>query len=160
MPRGRSSSPDKVRWIRTGTNLSEEDKKHCRCLLDVAAKQSESCLRGKEWPKHGSYKDATKGCYGPYAICPDRSGKKLRCGEYYNYEEIPDKYLLAYINLHNLPLANGAKATREEMLNAIYASKQLEYGSRGRTKSRSPARVRSRSPSPVRMRSRSPSPSI
>ena len=84
-------------------NLTEQDKKYCRCVLHVSSDQGEDCIL-----------DGFKGdgCYNPYAVCTKSTGRKGRVECFLNYDlnNIPPKEREALIHLkykllkkYNLP---------------------------------------------------------
>lgn len=94
--------------FKSTSSLTEEQKKHCRCRLKVAAKNPESCS-SSEW--------GSKGCYNPYAIC-SRAGSRIRsCSEDYDFDTMSDKYLIAYAHLHNISISSPYN--RMELLSRV-----------------------------------------
>nr|QBK92534.1 MAG: HeH/LEM domain protein [Pithovirus LCPAC401] len=76
-------------------SLTEGNRKYCRCLLKVAIKQSDECLRTKAW---GSGK-----CYSPYAVCTKSVGHQShKC--YYDYSLLSDALIRTWFVLHNKPV--------------------------------------------------------
>ena len=94
----------------------------------MAAKQPGACNTEKAWfeTREG------KVCVNPYAICSKSVGTSVRtCGENYDFESLPDNYLIAYAELHqnskdsiNIIIPNPYY--REEMLNNIKRWKELK----------------------------------
>lgn len=85
---------DGINFKSTST-LTDEQKKHCRCRLKVAAKNPEACS-ASEW--------GSKGCYNPYAVC-SRAGSRVRaCSKDYDFDTMSDKYLIAYAHLHSIAI--------------------------------------------------------
>ena len=81
-------------------NLSDKQKKYCRCILHVASDQPDWCLINKEWEK----KKGEETCYQPYAICTKNVGRDSNhCYKYYNLNKLP------YNELRALMLLKGKK---------------------------------------------------
>lgn len=80
------------------SQLSDKEKKYCDCVEKVSVKQPSSCLTDKI-----SYERREgKVCVDPYKVCAYSVGTTSRkCSTYYNYDEMTDKQLIAYANLHN-----------------------------------------------------------
>jgi len=70
-------------YFRNPEDMTTMHKKYCKCIVDVAGNQSDSCLRRKSW---GSGR-----CYNPYAICTRSTGRRgaLRCYANYKPSNIP-----------------------------------------------------------------------
>jgi hypothetical protein len=97
------------------TDLTEREQKYCSCLIDVAAKQPESCITEKAWFK----KKDGKVCYNPYAICAKSTKTSSRkCSANYNYEAMSDDQLIAYADFHNVKLPKPFK--RDKLISTIY----------------------------------------
>lgn len=80
-------------WV---SNLPPNQKKWCRCILHVAAKQPDTCFTGNR---------TGKGCYNVYAVCSKSVGTSSRkCGEHFQFENIPDKELIAYAKLKKIDI--------------------------------------------------------
>lgn len=102
----------KDNYFKHDSDLTEDEKKYCRCTLHMAAKNSEKCNKTINRGKR------EYGCYNPYAVCAKSVGTTTKnCGKNYNFEGIPDDELEAYIELRKLKI-NG-KHTREKMIRAI-----------------------------------------
>lgn len=84
--------------------ITRDERKYCNCLLKVQN-------------KHGS---------NPYAICAhvgDRGGSgKSQCGSKYDYVKTSDEFLIAFAELHELPIPEPY--IRQTMLNTIDLWKQ------------------------------------
>lgn len=92
-------------FIREDADLSEQQKKYCRCLLKV--------------------QDKGRG-YSPYGVCTKSTRVQVRsCSEYYDFEAMDLPMLIAYANLHKL--TGYDSSTRESVLKAIYDWKQSKY---------------------------------
>lgn len=91
-------SPKSQSFFKEDTTLSETEQKYCRCIPKVAAKQDPECL-GHGAPQGG-------GCYNPYAVCKHSTGQKanVSCGAHYDYNKMPDKYLIAYARMKSLTI--------------------------------------------------------
>lgn len=106
----------------TDEKVDERVGKYCRCVLEVAAKQSETCLTNKEWGKSVEGRQ----CYNPYAVCAKSTGTTSRvCGQNYNYNALPDKLLVAYARLNNITVPEPYN--RETVLQNIQKYKQSKY---------------------------------
>ena len=78
-------------------DLTEKQNKYCDCLLDVAAKQPESCLTEKKWFQNIEGKK----CANPYAICAKSTGGSTRdCSKNYDFDAMTDQQLITYSHLH------------------------------------------------------------
>lgn len=105
--------------FREDTILTPHEQKYCSCVLDVAAKQPGACNLEKAWFEH---RDEAM-CYNPYAVCAKSVGTSTRhCGEEYNYENLSDNKLIAFINLNGMPTPSSYD--RENLLNLIYEWKR------------------------------------
>ncbi|MDR3540749.1 MAG: hypothetical protein P4L69_07225 [Desulfosporosinus sp.] len=104
---------EKEKWFKRPGTLSPETKKYCRCLAEVGAKQSESCLRTKV-----SKGKATVGsaCYNPYAICGRLKppGMKGGCAMLYNYQNMPYALAEGTAAMHNKSVKELVEAARKE----------------------------------------------
>ena len=79
------------------SDLSEKQNKYCDCLMDVAAKQPETCLTEKKWFQNVE----GKRCANPYAICAKSTGGSTRnCSQYYDFDAMTDQQLITYSHLH------------------------------------------------------------
>lgn len=75
--------------------LTDDQKRYCKCLAHVAAKNPPDCNIKRDW------KNYHKGCYNPYAVCTastKRSGF-VDCFSYYNLENIPEDEVEALRNI-------------------------------------------------------------
>jgi len=111
----------KASWLKSETGLSEPKQKFCRCVLDVASKQPESCNRERAWyqVREGRM------CYNPYSVCAKSVGTTSRkCGESYDFENIPDDQLVAYASLNRIEVPRPYDRTK--MLENIYRWKLEE----------------------------------
>ncbi len=105
---------DKERWMKP--TLPEDEKKYCRCVLHVAAKQSDDCNKNKNWGSHN--------CYNPYAVCAKSTrSSSRRCGENYIFENIPDDHLTSYASLNNIPIPE--QYSNQQMLSNIHRFKRI-----------------------------------
>lgn len=97
----RSRQPtNKASWT---SGLNEEDAKYCRAVVEVAAKQTPSCLKEQAWRE---YREGEM-CYNPYAIAHKSvqgEAGRIDCGSHYVYENLPDLELIGYANLNRLPI--------------------------------------------------------
>lgn len=68
--------------IKPGADLSEKEKKYCRCLLKVEAK--------------GNVRS-------PYGICTNSVGTQVpSCSQYYDFPNMNLEMLIAYMTLHKI----------------------------------------------------------
>ena len=93
--------------------LDESQKKYCRCVLKVAAKQPGSCNREKAWYQ----KRSGRTCVNPYAICAKSVGTTSQCEMYYNWDAIADSELIAFADLKQLNVPDPYD--RDELLQTI-----------------------------------------
>lgn len=103
-------------------DLSEREKKWCRCVLKVADKQKGRCNTERAWRETRDGKT----CYNPYAICSKSVGTSTRkCSQNYNFSAIPDDYLISYAQLHQKP-KNGMVMKIPEPYNREQMLKNIE----------------------------------
>ena len=116
----------------SGSDLSEDEKKYCSCVLSVGSKQSPSDLRERKYlNKDGKY---VKGKYNPYAVCSaSTKSANRKCGTNYDFEAMPDELLRSYVNLmaksirkKGVTVPPDDKYNRKKWLNLIYQYKSLE----------------------------------
>ena len=70
-------------YFKTDTNISEKQKKYCRCVSHVKCKQSDKCIKLK-------FDRNIEKCYNPYTTCTSRVGRDEKyCDKYYDYNKIP-----------------------------------------------------------------------
>ncbi len=75
------------------SSLSEGEQRYCRCILKVAQKQPDECLRNKSWGRG-------TGCYNPYAVCTKSVGHQARhC--YYDYSLLSDSLIRVWFSIHD-----------------------------------------------------------
>lgn len=95
----------------SSSSLTSPEKKYCSCVMDVAMKQEETCLKNRE--KWGS-----RGCYNPYAVCARSVGTTTReCGSSYDFQQFDDKKLRAYAVLNDIDIPEPY--SHEKMLENI-----------------------------------------
>lgn len=113
-------SPVEGRYMFPSTPLSEQDQKYCRCLLDVATKQTPECLE-KKIPRA---KLGGKVCAVPYQVCTSSTGRsgKVECSKYYDFDSLPDDKLQAYAHLNKITVPKPYN--RKRMLNNIHSNLQ------------------------------------
>ena len=98
------------------TDLPEDKQKYCSCVIQVAAKQTESCLRDKAWKQTVDGKT----CTSPYAVCAKSVGTTSRkCYENYFYDKFTDQQLRAFAASVDLDIPKPYN--REKLLNKIHA---------------------------------------
>lgn len=93
-PRKTSPKPHvHTRIIKKTSPLTERQKKYCSCVVQVAEKQNDNCLSGKNWRKTVDGKQ----CYNPYAVCAKSTGGgNKNCGDNYNYNKMTNAELMKY----------------------------------------------------------------
>lgn len=113
--RKRKSPRNKINMIKKGSSLTDKEQRYCRCVLHVAEKQSEDCLRGKKWlTKNGK-------CYNPYAVCSKSVGTSVKgCGLWYDYENLTKSELLGYAYLEDMKVSRSD--TRRQIIKVIKSS--------------------------------------
>lgn len=90
-PAGKTSPKDI--WFKAG-ELSEDQMKHCRCILEVQAKGSAA---------------------EPYAVCR-HTGEYIReCAPHYDWSNLPEEEVRAYAALNKI----NSSGTRQDVLNRI-----------------------------------------
>ena len=93
----KEKSPKDSNYFKPNADLSDQEKKWCRCVLKVSAKQPSACNIEKAWFE----KRDGETCYNPYAVCSKSVGTSTRkCGENYDFESLSDSHLKAYAELH------------------------------------------------------------
>lgn len=120
----RSRSPGHKGYFKRGSSLTKKEESYCACVLHVAAKQPEWCLRDRAWrQKRGG---AT--CYNPYAICAKSTrtsvGRSNKCSLSYDWEKLPVNELRAYAVLHNISIPRSS--SRQTLVDEIYKWKSGE----------------------------------
>ena len=100
-------------YFKPESELTEQQKKYCRCQMKVAAKQTPNCLKDKAWYQKRDGKE----CYNVYAVCAKSVGTTTHCGVHYNFSGIPDDQLKAYANLHNKTIPSPYN--RKEMIRIL-----------------------------------------
>lgn len=103
-------------YFKTGTDLREDEKKWCRCVLHVASQQTDQCL---ENPTANAFKIFNgRQCYNPYSVCASRiKTTSRRCGDQYDFTKIPDNELRAYAIMKHLTIPKPYD--RMEMIKTI-----------------------------------------
>ncbi len=100
------------------SDLDENEKKYCSCVLDVMGKDTYENIRNRTWGKG-------TGAYNPYAVCSSRIERHTRpeCFKKLDYKTLPEhtlKVLAAYFELDQ-------EQSREDIiaqLDEIYKLKQ------------------------------------
>lgn len=70
-------------FFKSGSTLTEQQKKYCSCQLKVTASGS---------------------AYNPYAVCAKSVGTTVRsCSTEYDFNRMPDNLIQAYLELHKVP---------------------------------------------------------
>jgi hypothetical protein len=98
-----SNSPrnekEEDRYFLPGNPLTKEQKKYCRCIAHVSAKNPENCYRDGEWEKGPK----SAGCVNPYSVCTKSTKRKgrFKCAPYYNLDRIPRKEVEGIAKLHD-----------------------------------------------------------
>lgn len=105
-------------------SISDTQKRYCRCVLHVAAKNKKECNISKGI---SDKKSRTSDCVNPYAICRKNIKPETKyCAEYYDYSNIPDRELVAFAELHWDNIEIPEPYNRRKMLNNIKKWK-MEY---------------------------------
>ena len=93
-------SPEKD-YFKSGSKLTPQQRKLCRCIAHVSAKNPGKCYEGRspEW-KLGKN---SENCKNPYAICRSRigGGGKIRCYDEYDFRKMPKEEVKAVKRLHS-----------------------------------------------------------
>ena len=106
------------------SDLDEDKKKWCRCVLKVATKETGECLKTKAWFK----KIEGKSCYNPYSVCSKTVGTSTKeCSQHYDFNKFSDQRLIAYVQLHHIDVPDPYNRTKT--LNNIYEWKKSKYKS-------------------------------
>lgn len=109
-------------YFKDDVDLQDEEKKWCRCVLHVAAKQNDKCLENVNQNAMKVFEGKT--CYNPYAICSASIGTSSRkCGMNYSYDDIPDNELIAYAQMKKIQIPKPY--SREHLIQAITKWKKL-----------------------------------
>lgn len=91
-------------------SLTDQQQKYCSCVMKVANKQSEDCL------KSGAYGSGK--CYNPYAVCAKNIGTTVRdCMKHYNYDNMTDSELVSLALLHHKYVP--APFNRQALINSL-----------------------------------------
>lgn len=96
------------------STLNDQEKKYCRCVLNVASQQPGACNLEKAWfeRREGSV------CYNPYAVCASSVGTSSReCGDNYNFQGLPLDHVKAYAGLHGIQYTEYT--SRDVLINDI-----------------------------------------
>lgn len=110
-------------YFKEGSDLREDEKKWCRCVLHVASKQSDQCLVDVNKNARKTYDGKT--CYNIYAVCSSRVGTSSRkCGINYEFNNIPDNELIAYSKMKHIKIP--VPYSRNNMITAIMEWKKRE----------------------------------
>lgn len=98
-----SVAGDKGSWVEIpGESSDEPPAKYCRCVLQVEA--------------------TGDGKYNPYAVCHKTvPTDQVECGQYYRFEQLPDKELRAYARLEDIDIPDPYD--RDELIDRIYDAK-------------------------------------
>jgi len=95
----KKSKPSKD-YFKAGSKLTDSQKKMCRCIAHVSAKNPDRCYKGPnpEW-KVGP---ASLGCRNPYSICRASlgGGGSIRCYDEYDFRKMPKDEVRAVKKLH------------------------------------------------------------
>jgi hypothetical protein len=81
------------------SRLDETQKKFCRNVRHVAAKQDKWCLQGENW--FGKNPETGKVCYNPYSIAAKNSGTTTPCFLDIDWRKIPQEEFQAEVYLKN-----------------------------------------------------------
>ncbi len=100
-------TPKRKSYFKSGNNLTENNRKYCRCVYHVAAKQSHQCLSSQNWGGK---------CYNPYSVCTASTKRrgKVNCFENTNLSRLPEKELQALAALkRTTPSALASKKNKK-----------------------------------------------
>lgn len=103
--------------IKKDSQLTQQQKKYCECVVKVASKQSPSCNINKNW--------YTKNCYNPYAVCAKSVKTTSRCGNDYDFKHMDDNYIRAYANLSRVPIP--VPYSKQKLIENIEKWKHKKY---------------------------------
>lgn len=80
--------------------MSSTHRKYCRCIINVADKQSPKCLKKRAWFKTINGKE----CYNPYSICTSSTMRKgnVECFKNINLNALPKSKLKALADLKQI----------------------------------------------------------
>lgn len=121
--RSKQQSGGKPNYFKKGSDLTEREQKWCRCVLHVAAKQTDQCLDDVNKNARKVYNSKT--CYNPYAVCSATVGTSSRkCGVSYEFRNIPDIELIAYAHMKRIKIPEPY--CREKLISAIMEWKKNE----------------------------------
>lgn len=113
----------KYDFFKEDSDLTEQQKKYCSCVLDVAGKQTPECLHQRAWRKVV----AGEKCYMPWAVCAKSVGTTSRkCAANFNFFNMTDDQLKAYANLNRIDIPRPYN--RNSMLENINHYKSEKYG--------------------------------
>nr|QBK86316.1 MAG: HeH/LEM domain protein [Marseillevirus LCMAC102] len=86
----------KEKYFVTRSPLSQQQKKYCRCIAHVAAKNPEWCN------KHGTWKT----CVNPYAVCTTRTRRTgmFYCVKYMDLDSMPAKEVKALADMKGISI--------------------------------------------------------
>lgn len=84
------------------SNLTDEEQKFCSCIIEVAEKIPSDCIiEGLAY----TYRQGSM-CYSPYAVCAASThGTNRQCPANYNFDNMSDKEIEAFANLHHVSLS-------------------------------------------------------
>lgn len=96
-PKASKASKD---YFKAGSTLTSKEKKMCRCIAHVSAKNPDKCYSGSD-PEWKRGRDSPN-CKNPYAICRSRikGGGKIHCYDEYDFRKMPDDEVRAVKKLH------------------------------------------------------------
>lgn len=123
--------PTKGGYFKENSELSDAERRMCRCRLHVGAKNNEQCNVTEKWQQ----KLGGKQCYNPYAVCyskvkgltsNERSNLRYgACGKNYNFSGIPDDELQAYAQLSGVQVPKPYD--RQRMIKTLEDWKRSKY---------------------------------
>lgn len=97
-------------WLLPDAQISDRQKRYCRCELHVAARQPRACNQEQAWFQ----KRDGKTCYNPYAVCTASVGRDTNeCTAYLDFEALPEPELIAWADLHQ-PAATSPLSTPQQ----------------------------------------------
>lgn len=110
-PRGPAG---KEGWFFPDADLTDQEKKYCRCTIEVAGKQPAVCNSERAWFQSREGKK----CYNPYAVCAKSTRTTSRnCGSNFDFSNLPDNELIGYASLNRVDIPRPYN--RQQLLSNI-----------------------------------------
>jgi len=111
-------------YFRPNSTINDDNNmeaRYCRCIVHVAAKQPDWCLREKAWRQTRE----SRSCYNPYAVCTNSVGRtgSVECFTEYQLDQLPPEEVAALIILkekklreYKLPLTESGLQMLQDKL--------------------------------------------